>query len=98
MTPDLQPDVPLLDVALYAVLNPALIIVAFWMGRKVDQPAKLLIASFAGAIAGLVVLNLAALLGVFDAPQAGRAAAGIFSASLIPGFVYAWIGKRFFTE
>ncbi len=97
MTPVLQPDVPLMEVALYAIFNPALIAVAFFLGRKADESAKLLIASFAGAIAGVVLLNIAALLGVFDAPTAGRAAAGIFAASLIPGLFYAWLGYRFRT-
>ncbi|MGL4396705.1 MAG: hypothetical protein ACRCS9_09220 [Hyphomicrobium sp.] len=95
MTPELQSDVPLMEVALYAIANPMVIAVAFAMGRKADQPAKLLIAAFVGSIAGIALLNILALLGLFDAPTAGRAAAGIFAASLIPGLLYAWIGYRF---
>ena len=94
MTPVLQPDVSLYEVAAYAILNPAQIGVAFYMGRKASDTTKLLIASFAGAIAGVVLLNVLALLNVFDAPTAGRAAAGIFAASLIPGWFYAWAGFR----
>jgi len=94
MTPDLQPDVPLLEVILYGAINPVVIAVAFWMGRKADQPAKLLIASFAGAIAGIAVLNIAALLRIFDAPEVGRAAGGVFTISLIAGLAYAWAGYR----
>lgn len=94
MTPDLQPDVPLLEVVLYGAINPIVIAVAFWMGGKADQPAKLLIAAFAGAIAGIVVLNIAALLGVFDAPEAARAAGGVFTISLLAGIAYAWAGYR----
>mgnify|MGYP006374776981 CR=1 FL=1 len=92
MTPVLQPDVSLYEVAAYAILNPALIGVAFYMGRKANEKSNLLIASFAGAIAGVVVLNILALLNLFDAPTAGRSAAGIFAASLIPGLFYAWAG------
>ena len=53
MGPDLQPDVPLLEVLLYGVLNPATIIIAFLMGRKADDKSKIMIAAFAGAIAGI---------------------------------------------
>ena len=47
MGPDLQPDVPLLEVLLYGVLNPATIIIAFLMGRKADDKSKIMIAAFA---------------------------------------------------
>ena len=95
MTPD--PDtllVPLKEVALYALFNPAHIAVSFLMGRKADQLPKIGIAAFAGAIAGIVLLYLVALLGIFDAPTAARAAGGIFIASLLTGVVYAWLGYR----
>ncbi|MEZ5900499.1 MAG: hypothetical protein R3D51_13525 [Hyphomicrobiaceae bacterium] len=94
MSPGPQNIVPLYEVALYALLNPALIWVAFAMGRKVDEPAKLLIAAFAGAVAGFVVLYLVALVGVLDAPRVARAAAGVFVLSLLTGLVFAWIGYR----
>ena len=95
MTPDLQPDVNLIELLAYAALNPATISVAFLLGRKVDQPAKLMIAAFAGAIAGVVLLNLLALLGIWDAPTLGRAGAGIMIASLLAGLAYAWLGYKF---
>jgi hypothetical protein len=95
MTPSFPTLVPLADIALYALFNPALIGVAFYMGRKADQPAKLLVASFAGAAAGFALLYVLALTGLFDAPVAARAAAGIFVVSLLTGLVYAWIGYRF---
>ena len=94
MSPGPQNIVPLYEVALYALLNPALIWVAFAMGRKVDEPAKLLIAAFAGAVAGFVVLYLVALVGVLDGPRVARAAAGVFVLSLLTGLVFAWIGYR----
>jgi glycerol uptake facilitator-like aquaporin len=92
MTPDLQPDVNLIELVAYAALNPATIAVAFLMGRKADHRSKLLIAAFAGAIAGVALLYVVALLRVFDAPMLGRAAAGIFSTSLAAGLIYAAIG------
>ncbi|HMN39140.1 MAG TPA: hypothetical protein PKD49_15715 [Hyphomicrobium sp.] len=94
MTPEPENIVPLYEVVLYGLLNPALIWVAFAMGRKADEPAKLLLAAFAGAVAGSVLLYLAALIGVLDAPRVARAAAGVFVLSLAAGLVYAWIGYR----
>ncbi|MBX9683856.1 MAG: hypothetical protein K2X41_08715 [Hyphomicrobium sp.] len=92
MGPELQPDVPLMEVALYAIFNPATIAVAFWLGRKADAKNKLLIAAFGGAIAGVAALYIAALLRIWDAPTVGRAAAGVFVASLVTGLIYARIG------
>ncbi|MBL8883390.1 MAG: hypothetical protein JNL45_10100 [Hyphomicrobium sp.] len=94
MTPDPESIVPLFEVVLYALLNPALIGVAFFTGRKADEPAKLMIAAFAGAVAGFVLLYIAAWIGVLDAPRVARAAAGVFVLSLLTGLAYAWIGFR----
>ena len=41
MGPEFQPDVPLLEVLLYGIFNPATIIVAFLMGRKADDKSKI---------------------------------------------------------
>ena len=92
MTPDLQPDVNLVELVLYAVLNPATIAVAFLMGRKADEKSKILIAAFAGAIAGVALLYVATLLRIWDTPMLGRAAAGIFATSLVAGILYAGFG------
>ena len=90
--PDFQPDVPLIEVFLYGVLNPATIVVAFMLGRRADDKAKLMIAGFAGAAAGAALLYIATFLRLWDAPTLGRAIAGVFTTSLIAGIVYAGIG------
>lgn len=90
--PDFQPDVPLIEVFLYGVLNPATIIVAFMLGRRADDKAKLMIAGFGGAAAGAALLYIATFLRLWDAPTLGRAIAGVFTTSLIAGIVYAGIG------
>jgi uncharacterized membrane protein YqgA involved in biofilm formation len=92
MGPELQPDVDVTKLLLYAVLNPATIGVAFLMGRKADEKPKILIAAFAGAIAGAALLFAAAFLRIWDAPELGRAAGGSFAASLVAGVLYAWAG------
>lgn len=95
MTPELQADVPVMEVLLYAALNPATILVAVWLGRLANEKNKLLIASFGGAIAGVAVLYFAALFQIWDAPTLGRSAAGVFVASLVFGLLYARIGYAF---
>lgn len=90
--PDFQPDVPLIEVFLYGVLNPATIIVAFMLGRRADEKAKIMLAAFAGAAAGAALLYVVTFLRLWDAPTLGRAIAGVFTTSLIAGLVYAGIG------
>lgn len=95
MPPELQSDVKVWELALYAILNPATIVAAFFMGRRADQPAKLLIAAFAGAIAGVVLLYAVTFLRLWDAPSLARASGGFFVAAYIAGLVYAFIGSKF---
>jgi hypothetical protein len=90
--PEIEASVPLKEVVLYALFNPATIAVAFLLGRKAADGTKLMIAAFAGAVAGVAVLYLATLVRLWDAPTLARAAAGIFVTSLVAGFVYAGIG------
>jgi hypothetical protein len=92
MGPDLQADVNVLELVAYSALNPATMAVAFWMGRKANEKPKILIAAFAGAIAGVVLIYVAALLRFWDAPMLGRAGGGIFASGLAAGIVYAWLG------
>ena len=96
MTPDLQPDVSLIEIVLFSVLNPVLIGIAFLMGRKCDQFSKIMIAAFAGAMAVMAMLYVGALLGISDAPNLARAAVGVFTACFLAGHIYAWIGYKFF--
>ncbi|MFA5955869.1 hypothetical protein [Hyphomicrobium sp.] len=92
MGPDFQPDVPLTEVLLYGVFNPATIAVAYMLGKRADDKAKIMIAGFGGAAAGVGVLYVLALLRLWDAPTLGRAAAGVFIVSLVAGSIYAAIG------
>jgi uncharacterized integral membrane protein len=92
MGPELQPDVNVVELLAYAALNPATIAVAFLMGRKADEKPKIIIAAFAAALAGVALLYVAALFRIWDAPMLGRAAAGVFAASLAAGVFYGWIG------
>jgi hypothetical protein len=90
--PDFEQTVPLVEVLLYGILNPATIVVAFMMGQKADDKSKLIIAAFAGAIAGVAMLYIATFLRIWDAPTLGRSIAGVFIVSLVAGYIYAGAG------
>ena len=94
MTP--TPPVDLTAVMLTALLNPAVIVVAFWMGRNADQPQKLPVAGFAAALAGSLLTYIAVRLGLSGLAQVGRAAAGVFIAQFVFGLAWAYLGQRFF--
>jgi hypothetical protein len=87
--------VDLMAVVLTALLNPAVVVVAFWMGRQADQWQKLPVAAFAAALAGSVLIYVAVRLGVRGVASVGRAAAGVFIAEFLFGLVWAWLGFRF---
>ena len=90
---ELQANVSLWAVLAWAALNPVMIAVAFLMGRRADQPAKLGIAAFAGAMAGVALLWLAARLQLGLATDVARGAVGVFVTSLPFGALWAWLGK-----
>jgi hypothetical protein len=90
-----MPPVDLTAVVLTALFNPAVIIVAFWLGRHADQWQKLPVAAFAAALAGSVLVFIAARLGIAGVSAVGRAAAGIFIAEFVFGLAWAAAGFRF---
>lgn len=96
VAPVLLPDVPIALVLAFGALNPALIGVAFLMGRQLGQTdgqrAKLGIASFAGAIAGIGLIWLGTHLSTTLLATPARASGGIFIASLVFGLAWAWLG------
>jgi hypothetical protein len=84
--------VDLKAVILTALLNPAVIVVAFWMGRSADQWQKLPVAAFAAALAGSVLVYLAARFDIAGVAAVGWAGAGIFTAQFLFGLVWAGLG------
>jgi hypothetical protein len=93
----MQPPVPvdLVAVVLSALLNPAVIVVAFWLGRRADQIQKIPVAAFAAALTGSVLIFVAVRLGMKGVASVGRAAAGVFVAEFLFGLAWAWLGFRF---
>jgi hypothetical protein len=94
IAPVLLPDVPLTSLLLIAALNPVTIAVAWIMGRRADAPAKLLIAGFAAAAAGSVLVWLGTLLRLGFLATPARAAGGIFVAGMAFATFYAWLAYR----
>ena len=92
-TPILSP-VDLQAVLLTALLNPVVVVVALWLGRRADQWQKLPVAAFAAALAGSVAIYLAVWIGGRGVAGVGRAAAGIFIAQFLLGLAWAWVGYR----
>ena len=96
IAPVLMPDVPVWEVLAFGALNPAVIAVAFLMGRALGrqrgQIAKLGIAAFAGAVAGIALLWIGTHLNLAFLATPARASGGIFIISLVAGVVYARAG------
>lgn len=91
----LLPPVDIVSVLLTALLNPVVIAVAFWMGRRADQWQKVPIAAFAAAVLGSAAIYVAVRLGVTGMHGVGRAAAGVFVAQFLFGLPWAALGYRY---
>ncbi len=74
-----------------AALNPAVIVVAFWMGLKADQWQKLVVAALASSLAGFLLLYFAVLVGAIHASSIGGEA-GIVVLQLFFGLFWAIAG------
>jgi len=81
-------------VLLTALLNPAVVVVAFWLGRRADQWQKLPIAAFAAALVGSALIYIAVRMGLTGVAGVGRAAAGVFIAQFLFGLAWAAAGYR----
>jgi hypothetical protein len=86
--------VDLKSVVLTALFNPAVIAIAFCMGRNADQWQKLPVAAFAGALVGSALVYLAARLDIAGLREVGRAAAGVFTTQFLLGLAWAYLGRR----
>lgn len=86
------PDVDLWSVLLIALLNPAVPVVAYFMGRHADQVQKLFVAAFAASLIGSAILYVVVWLGVAGTGNVSRAAAGIFVAQFVIGLGWALVG------
>ncbi len=74
----------------WALLNPVVVLVAAWLGRKADQWQKVAIAAFGGAISGVVTAAIGQNLGLINLLP--RSFAGIFVAASCLAVVAAAVG------
>ncbi len=79
------------SLLIVALLNPAVIVVAFLMGRAADQAQKLVIAGFVAALAGAALIWIAAWLKVLPARGIGGEA-GLFVFMFVIGIGWAALG------
>jgi hypothetical protein len=80
--------VTLIKIALF---NPAIIIVAFLMGRSADQWQKLIVAAFAASLAGFVLYWVVVAVGLMPVHALGGEAAVLLIGFLF-GLVWAALG------
>ena len=80
-------------LALLALLNPAVIAVAFWMGRNADQWQKILVAAFAASLAGFALFWIGTLTGVLVVNSQGGAS-GVLMLQFVAGLVWASLGYK----
>ncbi|CAN1722303.1 conserved membrane protein of unknown function [Hyphomicrobium sp. 1Nfss2.1] len=78
-------------LVMIAALNPAIIIVAFMLGRRADQWQKLIVAAFAASLAGYILYWLAAAVGLMPVHALGGEAA-VFLMGFLLGLVWAGLG------
>jgi hypothetical protein len=86
--------IDLKSVLLTGLLNPAVIAIAYWLGRNADQGQKLPVAAFAAALAGSVLVYLAARLDIAGLSGLAPSAAGIFTIQFLAGLAWAYLGQR----
>jgi hypothetical protein len=92
--PPVEP-VNLAAVVLTALFNPAVVLVAVWLGRYADQWQKLPVAAFAAALVGSMLVFAAVFVGMPGVVSVGRATAGVFVSEFVFGLIWAALAYRF---
>lgn len=74
-----------------ALFNPAIIIVAFLLGRRADQWQKLIVAAFAASLAGFVLYWIVVAVGLMPVHALGGEAAVLLMGFFL-GLFWAALG------
>jgi len=82
-----------MTLVILALVNPAIIVVAFVMGRNADQWQKIPIAAFAASAAGFLLYWLGGQIGLFAIHAIGGEAA-LLVLGFAVGLVWAALGYR----
>ena len=78
------------DILLLALFNPAMLGVGYWLGRKADQPQKVVIAGFVAGLAGVLFALGVMRFGTTTATP--KLLPGIFVIAALAGMVAARLG------
>lgn len=81
------------SIVLVALLNPVTVGVAFLMGRGANQWQKLIVAAFAAACAGFILIYALAYVQLVHVKGFG-APTGVFVLQFVFGLLWAYIGYR----
>lgn len=81
-------------LVLLAALNPAVIAIAFMMGRRADQWQKLIVAGFAASLAGFLLYWVGGQVGLIKVHALGGEAA-IFMLQFVFAILWAAVGYWF---
>ena len=79
-------------VIVLSVMNLGTVLAGFFIGRRADQPQKIVIGAFASGIAGVLFAGLLGVLGLAEVHA--RSMGGVFVLSLLLGFVWTWVGYK----
>lgn len=78
------------EVLLLSLMNPGTLGAGFLLGRRADQPQKLIVCAFAAGIVGALFAWLLMATGLY-APKI-RLLGGVFVASAVLGVFWGWLG------
>jgi len=79
-------------VIVLSVMNLGTVLAGFFIGRRADQPQKIVIGAFASGIAGVLFAGLLGVLGLAEVHA--RSMGGVFVLSLLLGLVWTWVGYK----
>lgn len=88
MLSNIPPD--LIEIVTHAVMNPGTIVAGYLIGRRADQPQKIIVGAFASGAAGLLFSWFVMKIGL--SPDSPRLFLGIFVLSFVLGLGWTWLG------
>lgn len=80
------------DILFLSLVNPGTIVAGYLLGRRANERSKILIAAFGAGVAGAAFGALAPWVGL--AVYRPSLLVGIFVASFVLGFWWAWLGYK----
>ena len=79
-----------LEIVVHSVMNPGTIVAGYLIGRRADQPQKIIVGAFAAGIAGVLFALIVMKIGL--SPDRPSLFPGIFVLSFVLGGLWASLG------